>query len=140
MAFYSAELFPQWNGNLFIGSLKFLQLVRLELDGNEVVHEERISLEKYGRVRDVRQGPDGVYLSADRRRPGGLVQAVSCWRLEPLHTGIHGDNHCPCMKSNLGFYDFAAQQLPDCGDVSDIEFSNAEFDWAEIVLQNCPVD
>ena len=78
MAFYSADAFPEWRGHLFIGSLKFLQLVRLELDGNKVVHEERISLEKYGRVRDVRQGPDGyIYLLIEGGRTG-------LYRLSPV--------------------------------------------------------
>lgn len=73
MAFYAAELFPKWKNNLFVGSLKFQQLVRLELDGNKVVHEERISMEKYGRIRDVRQGPDGyIYLLIEGGKSGLL--------------------------------------------------------------------
>lgn len=64
MAFYNAELFSGWNNNLLVGSLKFGQLVRLELNGNKVSHEERIMIGQ--RIRDVRQGPDGaVYLLTD---------------------------------------------------------------------------
>lgn len=64
MAFYSAELFSGWNNNLLVGSLKFGQLVRLELNGAKVSHEERIMIGQ--RIRDVRQGPDGaVYLLTD---------------------------------------------------------------------------
>lgn len=64
MAFYSAERFPAWRGSLFVGSLKFGQLVRLQLDGERVVHEERHDLK--ARIRDVRQGPDGyLYLLTD---------------------------------------------------------------------------
>lgn len=59
MTFYDGDLFPEWKNNLFVGSLKFRQLVRLTLEKNKVVAEERIDLRKYGRVRDVRQGPDG---------------------------------------------------------------------------------
>ena len=58
MAFYSGDAFPQWQGNLFVGALKFQLLARLVLDGERVVHEERL-LEGVGRIRDVRQGPDG---------------------------------------------------------------------------------
>lgn len=66
MAFYTGEHFPQWQGNLFVGSLKFEQLVRLELDGERVVHEERMLTDELGRIRDVRQGPDGyLYLLTD---------------------------------------------------------------------------
>ena len=66
MAFYDADQFPNWEGNLFIGSLKFSQLVRLEFKGSEVIHEERLLTDEYGRIRDVRQGPDGlVYLLTD---------------------------------------------------------------------------
>jgi len=66
MAFYTADRFPQWQGNLFIGSLKFRQLVRLELDGEKVIHEERLLDDALGRIRDVRQGPDGLlYLLTD---------------------------------------------------------------------------
>ena len=57
MAFYTAELFPQWRGNLFLGALKYQMLVRLVVDGSTVVHEERLELGR--RIRDVRQGPDG---------------------------------------------------------------------------------
>lgn len=64
MAFYNAELFSSWKNNLLVGSLKFGQLVRLELNGNKVSHEERIMIGQ--RIRDVRQGPDGaVYLLTD---------------------------------------------------------------------------
>ena len=58
MAFYTGDVFPQWKGNLFVGALKFQLLARLVLDGERVVHEERL-LEGVGRIRDVRQGPDG---------------------------------------------------------------------------------
>ncbi|HEY7690166.1 MAG TPA: PQQ-dependent sugar dehydrogenase [Dongiaceae bacterium] len=66
MAFYTGDAFPAWRGNLFVGALGFELLVRLELDGKKVVHEERL-LEALGeRIRDVRQGPDGLlYLLTD---------------------------------------------------------------------------
>lgn len=66
MAFYTAERFVPWKNNLFVGSLKFGQLVRLELDGEKVVHEERLLEGLNQRIRDVRQGPDGyLYLVTD---------------------------------------------------------------------------
>ena len=77
MTFYTGAVFPEWKGNLLVGALKFRLLVRLELDGNRVVREERI-LDGFGeRIRDVRQGPGGyVWLLTDSRR-GQLL------RLEP---------------------------------------------------------
>jgi glucose/arabinose dehydrogenase len=66
MTFYTGKHFPQWQGNLFIGSLKFKLLVRLVLDGEQVVREERLLEDELGRIRDVRQGPDGLlYLLTD---------------------------------------------------------------------------
>ncbi|MCG7990224.1 MAG: PQQ-dependent sugar dehydrogenase [Candidatus Thiodiazotropha lotti] len=74
MSFYTGEQFPQWKGNLFVGSLKFQQLVRLEIDNNKITHEERLLTDKLGRIRDVRQGPDGMlYLLTDERK-GKLVK------------------------------------------------------------------
>ena len=78
MAFYSGNRFPQWQGNLFIGSLKFGELVRLEIDASRVVHEERLLNGDFGRICDVRLGPDGLlYLLTDSRN-GHLL------RLEPV--------------------------------------------------------
>jgi len=81
MAFYTGQRFPAWRGNLLVGALKFQMLVRLELDGERVVHEERLLAGRFGRIRDVRQGPDGlVYLLTDE--PDGQLL-----RLEPLAAG-----------------------------------------------------
>ena len=60
MAFYTADLFPAWKGNLFVGALAGQMLVRLELDGERVVKEERLLTNLRERIRDVRQGPDGA--------------------------------------------------------------------------------
>jgi aldose sugar dehydrogenase len=66
MAFYTAKRFASWKDNLFVGSLKFGQLVRLELDGERITHEERLLDGLNRRIRDVRQGPDGyLYLVTD---------------------------------------------------------------------------
>jgi len=67
MAFYTGDAYPGWKNHLFVGSLKFQTLVKLTLDGDKVVKEERL-FENLGRVRDVRQGPDGLlYLIAGDR-------------------------------------------------------------------------
>ncbi len=65
MAFYTADLFPEWQGSLFVGGLAPKYVARLTLDGNRVVGEERL-LEGHARFRDVRVGPDGaLYLVTD---------------------------------------------------------------------------
>jgi glucose/arabinose dehydrogenase len=76
MAFYTGDRFPKWKGNLFVGALAARALVRLELDGEKVVKEERLLNGKL-RIRDVRVGPDGlIYLLTDEDR--GVLA-----RLEP---------------------------------------------------------
>ncbi|MDG1582770.1 PQQ-dependent sugar dehydrogenase [Pseudomonas sp. GOM6] len=66
MAFYAAERFPAWQHNLFIGALADQSLIRLQLDGDKIVREERLLKDKGWRIRDVRQGPDGyLYLLTD---------------------------------------------------------------------------
>ncbi len=66
MAFYTGEQFPKWKGNLFVGALRDQMLVRLVLDGEKVAKEERLLKGVLGRIRDVRNGPDGfIYLLTD---------------------------------------------------------------------------
>lgn len=68
LAFYSGEPFAKWQGNVFSGGL-YGVLMRLELNGNAVVKEERLLDGIKKRIRDVRVGPDGlIYLLTDNRR------------------------------------------------------------------------
>jgi glucose/arabinose dehydrogenase len=77
MAFYTGDKFPRWKGDLFVGALKAQILVRLRLEGEKVVKEERMLKGALGRIRDVRVGPDGLlYLLTDENR--GVLA-----RLEP---------------------------------------------------------
>lgn len=65
MAFVTSDKYPEWKGNLLIGSLKFQYLERLELKGNKVVYREKL-MPDLGRVRDVRQAPDGfIYVAVE---------------------------------------------------------------------------
>jgi len=76
MAIYTGDAFPEWRGHLFIGGLSSHEVVRVELDGEEVADEERIPLGT--RIRDVAQGPDGfLYVLTDE--DDGNV-----WRLKPM--------------------------------------------------------
>lgn len=60
MAFYTGDLFPEWKGNLFIGAMAGQHLVRLVLNGERVVAEEKLLADLKQRIREVRQGPDGA--------------------------------------------------------------------------------
>jgi glucose/arabinose dehydrogenase len=78
MSFYSGEAFAGWRGNVFVGALAGQHLRRLVVEGREVVHQEVLLQGQLGRIRDVRQGPDGfLYLLTDARN-GALL------RLEPI--------------------------------------------------------
>lgn len=74
MAFYTGDKYPAWRGNLFVGSLKFEYLERLELDGERVVAQERLLENAFGRVRDVRQGPDGLLYLLTDEDDGALIR------------------------------------------------------------------
>ncbi len=77
MAFVSGSQFSQWRGSMLVGALRGQMLVRLTLEGDKVLSEERLFQGRPGRVRDVRMGPDGlVYLLTDDPQ-GALL------RLEP---------------------------------------------------------
>jgi aldose sugar dehydrogenase len=85
MAFYEGDAFPEWRGDLFLGALRSELLARLELDGEQVIDEERLLEGAIGRIRDVEVGPDGhLYLLTDES-DGGL------YRLEPAE-GALADN------------------------------------------------
>jgi glucose/arabinose dehydrogenase len=59
---YTGDRFPEWRGNLFAGGMVGQQLARLTLRDRKVVNEETL-VQQIGRIRDVRQGPDGyIYL------------------------------------------------------------------------------
>jgi aldose sugar dehydrogenase len=74
---YTGTAFPAWRGNLFVGALKEKSLVRLVMDGQRVVGEERLLTDRGQRVRDVRQGPDGALYVVTDERKGEL------WKLTP---------------------------------------------------------
>ena len=66
MAFLTSDRYPGWKGSLFNGTLRGQQLIRLTLDGNRIVAEERLLQDFSKRIRDVRQGPDGwLYILTD---------------------------------------------------------------------------
>jgi len=66
MVFYTGDKFPAWRGSILVGGLAGKLVSRLETSGNKVTGEERMLHHLGERIRDVRQGPDGlVYLLTD---------------------------------------------------------------------------
>lgn len=73
MAFVSSDKYPDWKGNLLVGSLKFEYVERLVIENNKVVKREKI-MEGVGRMRDIKQGPDGyIYVSVEGK---GIVKII----------------------------------------------------------------
>ncbi len=76
---YTGDAFPRWKGDIFAGGMALEQLARLVMDG-EMVQREETLVYGMGRVRDVRQGPDGlIYLAIDHRD----AEPTPVLRLEP---------------------------------------------------------
>jgi aldose sugar dehydrogenase len=76
MAFTTGDLFPAWRGNLLVGALAGQALVRLELDGEKVVKEERLLQQLRERIRDVRVGPDGALWLVTDNSAGRLLRVA----------------------------------------------------------------
>lgn len=75
MAFITSDKFKAWKGNALVGSLAFTHLTRLQITANKITKETKM-LEGIGRVRNVKQGPDGnIYVSVEG--PGRILQLVA---------------------------------------------------------------
>jgi aldose sugar dehydrogenase len=79
LALYHDDRAPQWHNTVWLGALAGEALVRLSLEGGKVVREERLLKEKFGRIRDVRVGPDGLIYVINDSPEGAL------YRIEPHH-------------------------------------------------------
>lgn len=77
LTIYSGDVFPEWKGNFLIGGLSSRALVRLVLENDRVVGEERLLTDLNARIREVVQGPDGaVYLLTDEHN-GKLIKLTA---------------------------------------------------------------
>jgi aldose sugar dehydrogenase len=75
MTFLTSDKYgANWKGNAFIGSLKFNYLSRVELDGRKFIRESRLLEDVGQRIRDVRQGPDGLLYVLTDARDGRLIR------------------------------------------------------------------
>ncbi len=73
--FYTGEKFPQWKNNILLTSLREQTLVRLVLDGDKIIKEERLLKNEVGqRLRSVVQGPDGLIYLATDESDGKILQ------------------------------------------------------------------
>ncbi|MCC5807826.1 MAG: PQQ-dependent sugar dehydrogenase [Opitutales bacterium] len=79
LAVYRGDAFPEWRGNIFAGFLLAERVHRVVVDENSVTHEEPLLHEVIGRIRDVREGPDGFLYFLTDRSDGGL------YRIEPAN-------------------------------------------------------
>jgi len=74
MTFVTSSIYPDWKGNLLVGSLKFGYLERIVLKNDKVIKREKL-IEGLGRVRNVRQGPNGyIYVALEGV---GIVKIIS---------------------------------------------------------------
>ncbi len=76
LAFLTSDRYPGWKGSLFVGTLRGQSLIRLELDGRQVVREELLLTGLRSRIRDVRQGPDGYLYVLTDSADGQLLRLV----------------------------------------------------------------
>ncbi|GHD57142.1 glucose sorbosone dehydrogenase [Thalassobaculum fulvum] len=74
LAVVTGDLFPAWRGDLLVGALKDQMLVHLTVEGDRVVGEERLFRRSFGRVRDVRMGPDGAIWLLTDEPDGKLIR------------------------------------------------------------------
>ena len=75
IAVYRGAMFPEWDGNLIVGALKYQLLARLERDENgAVTAEERLFDGEFGRIRDVIVAPDGALLLLTDDTDGALLR------------------------------------------------------------------
>ncbi len=77
LAQITSDRFPRWQGNLLAGGLRSERILRLVISNDEVIHMEELLRGEIGRIRDVREGPDGNIYILNDESDGGL------YRMEP---------------------------------------------------------
>src|SRR6266542_1778478 len=88
--FYRGAAFPQFRGDFFFGNLRGERIIRVKLDGRRVVHQESLLQGRYGRIREMAEGPDGaIYFSTSNRDGRGNPAANDdrILRLVPVKGG-----------------------------------------------------
>ena len=75
-ALYEGDLFPEWHGDLFVGALGDEMISRLDVEGDQASEVERLFEGEFGRIRDVRVGPEGALWFATDDSEGGVYRVV----------------------------------------------------------------
>jgi glucose/arabinose dehydrogenase len=75
LASYQGDMFPEWKGDLLVGSLKFTLLVRLDRDeAGRIIGEERMLGNAFGSIRDVNVAPDGAVWLLTDESDGSIIR------------------------------------------------------------------
>lgn len=74
IALYLGDKLPRWYGNLFVGTLRGQHLLRLSVENGVVVEQEKLLLDLNERIRDVREGPDGLLYVLTDSTDGRLLR------------------------------------------------------------------
>jgi glucose/arabinose dehydrogenase len=78
LAIYTGDKFPAWKGQFFLGALAGLGVIRVGINEKGLMGRELLINSLRQRIRDVRQGPDGLLYLAVDANPGGIL------RIEPV--------------------------------------------------------
>jgi glucose/arabinose dehydrogenase len=80
---YTGKAFPAWQNNVFVGGMSGMQVIRLVMNGEKVVGEEKLLMDRCERIKVINQGPDGdIYILTDQMPP----QQNEILRLVPAKT------------------------------------------------------
>ncbi len=75
--FYSGDMFPEWNGDIIVGTLRASDLLRMEVVDHQLIQRETL-LEDIVRFRDIEVGPDGeIYLLLEHDSGGQIIKLVA---------------------------------------------------------------
>lgn len=74
LAYYNGDAFPRWKGDIFMGGLAGMRLVRLEVNGTRVLGQENLLTDLQARIRDVQAGPDGFLYVLTEGPEGRLLR------------------------------------------------------------------
>jgi glucose/arabinose dehydrogenase len=74
MIVYDGAMFPEWQGNIFVGGMASMKLVRLQLESGKVTGEEWLLTDRSQRIRDVKQGPDGAIYVLSEAADGAITR------------------------------------------------------------------
>jgi glucose/arabinose dehydrogenase len=83
LIFYTGDMFPDWRGDAFVTALSGQHIARLQMDGDKVVGEERLLVERGQRIRELRQGPDGALYALTNEEgdaPKGFGELLRIYR------------------------------------------------------------